>query len=318
MDEVKLKAMQIFYKNLNLPMVILNSCPRVSLARRLRLYITNIRGHASWKGVRFDEFAPPAPPNRPKTRTLPELLQRIRDDSDAAGSAATAALPNAGADGDAVGAAGAAGTGLRAGVDLRGGWAAGDDGLFRGDSRPPPLPPWVHQAWPAGYLSYVCTKTCQSYESIRRHIDECDRVYSAAVENGERDPKLGAKLLAEVRLMSYVPDPRTGKFSTMPIHVVEELMGYERGHVTAHGHTAMGEAQMRKALGDSYQVETVCYWLVALKKKQDEGKLPAEGLTVLSLFDGIGGLAVVGSASKVLSRPLKQESGESMDGTGRV
>lgn len=293
MDEVKLQAMQIFYLNLNLPMVILNSCPRVSLSRRLRLYITNIRGHKSWKDVDFDEFAPPTPPNRPKVRTLTELLQRIRDENDAAGSAVVAALPNAGGGGDAAGAG--------AGAGLRGGWAGDNDGLFQGNPRSPPLPPWVNQAWPAGYLSYVCTKTCQSYESIRRHIDESDQVYRSAVENGERDPKLGAKLLAEVRLMSYIPDPQTGKFSTIPIHVVEELMGYERGHVKAHGHSVMGEAQKRKALGDSYHVETVCYWLVALKKKQDEGKLPSKGLTVLSLFDGIGGLAVVGSASTLLS-----------------
>ena len=70
-------------------------------------------------------------------------------------------------------------------------------------------------------------------------------------------------------------------------------MGYDVGHITAHGHSHMSENQKRQALGDSFQVETVCYFLEPIKRMQDEGKLPREGLTVLSLFDGIGGLAVV-------------------------
>jgi hypothetical protein len=43
-----------------------------------------------------------------------------------------------------------------------------------------------------------------------------------------------------------------------------------------------------------YDADTICYLLAPLKQRQDAGKLPAAGLTVVSLFDGVGGLAVVG------------------------
>ena len=185
-DEIKLRAMQCMYTHLNnLPMAVINSCPQVSLARRLRMYITNIRGHRRWKDVRFDEFAPPTQQGRPKkARTIPELLSRARDRNGGGGGGEV----NGGASHRAV------------------------------DYNPMTTLPWVREAWPSGYMGYVGTKTCQSHKSVRKLNDEAEEVYRAAASSGE-EPKLGAKLLSEIRLMLYAPEPTTGKFTTSHPHL---------------------------------------------------------------------------------------------------
>ena len=72
------------------------------------------------------------------------------------------------------------------------------------------LPAWVAQAWPSGYLGYICTKQCQSGASVRRVNDELDHP----------DALLPQKLLAECRLFLYAPNP-WGKAMPMPIAILE-------------------------------------------------------------------------------------------------
>ncbi|XP_043701399.1 DNA (cytosine-5)-methyltransferase DRM2-like [Telopea speciosissima] len=115
-----------------------------------------------------------------------------------------------------------------------------------------------------------------------------------ALENWDEEPPLRIQkyILFECRRWNYV---WVGKNKVAPLEPeeIEMLMGYPKYH-TRGGGTSLTDRI--KALGNSFQVDTVAFHLSVLKN------IFPNGISVLSLFSGIGGAEV---ALHRLGIPLK-------------
>jgi len=150
-----------------------------------------------------------------------------------------------------------------------------------------PWPAWASTAWFDNCLRAIVGLSCASPRSVTQI-----KQYIKA-NPGTRLHKPSEKdVLKKIRVYNLVPS-RTGTTpDVLSVEKVEELMGFSRGHTGSCDQYHTTDHQRRKMLGDSFQVDTVAYLLTPILDLQRAGKLPPEGITVLSLFDGIGGALV--------------------------
>lgn len=160
-----------------------------------------------------------------------------------------------------------------------------------------PIPPrTIHDAlpltrrwWPAWDKrnKLNCLQTCvgsaRLTDRIRKALEECPDVPPLSVQK---------YVLDECRKWNLVWVGRN-KVAPLEPDEVEMLLGFPRNHTRGGG---ISRTDRYKSLGNSFQVDTVAYHFSVLKD------LFPGGMTVLSLFSGIGGAEV---ALHRLGIPLK-------------
>ncbi|OVA14825.1 C-5 cytosine methyltransferase [Macleaya cordata] len=160
-----------------------------------------------------------------------------------------------------------------------------------------PIPPLMIQEalpltkkwWPSWDLrtKLNCLSTCTASAKLTERIRK-------ALECWQGNPPLKTQkyVLYECRKWNLV---WTGKNKAAPLEPeeIEMLLGYPKHHTRGGG---TNRTERFKALGNSFQVDTVAYHLSVLKD------MFPSGISVLSLFSGIGGAEV---ALHRLGIPLK-------------
>ncbi|KAK8710242.1 hypothetical protein V6N13_145576 [Hibiscus sabdariffa] len=160
-----------------------------------------------------------------------------------------------------------------------------------------PFPPrTIHEAfpltkrwWPSWdpRTKLNCLQTCTASAKLT------ERIRNALIAHDGEPPKSVQKyVLDECRKWNLV---WVGKNKVAPLEPgeVEMLLGFPKDHTRGGGSS---RTERYKSLGNSFQVDTVAYHLSVLKD------MFPDGITVLSLFSGIGGAEV---ALHRLGIPLK-------------
>ncbi|XP_043715506.1 DNA (cytosine-5)-methyltransferase DRM2-like [Telopea speciosissima] len=129
----------------------------------------------------------------------------------------------------------------------------------------------------------TCTASAKLTERIKKALENWD---------GEPHPKTQKYVLYECKKWNLV---WVGKNKAAPLEPeeIEMLMGYPKHHTRGGG---TSRTERFKCLGNAFQVDTVAFHLSVLKK------MFPNGISVLSLFSGIGGAEV---ALHRLGIPLK-------------
>ncbi|GAB4846736.1 DNA (cytosine-5-)-methyltransferase [Ancistrocladus abbreviatus] len=160
-----------------------------------------------------------------------------------------------------------------------------------------PLPPHtVHEALPLTKKWWPSWDTRTKLNCLQTAIGSAkltERIRKA-VEEWDSDPPMSVQkyVLDECRKWNLVWVGRN-KVAPLEPDEVEMLLGFPRNHTRGGG---ISRTDRYKSLGNSFQVDTVAYHLSVLKDM-----FPG-GITVLSLFSGIGGAEV---ALHRLGIPLK-------------
>ncbi|XP_043725115.1 DNA (cytosine-5)-methyltransferase DRM2-like [Telopea speciosissima] len=129
----------------------------------------------------------------------------------------------------------------------------------------------------------TCTASAKLTERIRRALEGCEGVPSLKVQK---------EILDECRKWNLVWVGRN-KVAPLEPDEIEMLLGFPKNHTRGGG---ISRTERLKALGNSFQVDTVAYHLSVLKD------IFPGGINLLSLFSGIGGAEV---ALHRLGIPLK-------------
>ncbi|KAK8586923.1 hypothetical protein V6N13_085938 [Hibiscus sabdariffa] len=160
-----------------------------------------------------------------------------------------------------------------------------------------PFPPrTIHEAfpltkrwWPSWdpRTKLNCLQTCTASAKLTERIRNALKAY-----DGEPPLSVQKYVLDECRKWNLV---WVGKNKVAPLEPgeVEMLLGFPKDHTRGGGSS---RTERYKSLGNSFQVDTVAYHLSVLKD------MFPSGITVLSLFSGIGGAEV---ALHRLGIPLK-------------
>ncbi|XP_042475432.1 DNA (cytosine-5)-methyltransferase DRM2-like isoform X2 [Macadamia integrifolia] len=129
----------------------------------------------------------------------------------------------------------------------------------------------------------TCTASAKLTERIKKALESWD---------GEPHPKTQKYILFECKKWNLV---WVGKNRAAPLdpEEIEVLMGFPKHHTRGGG---TSRTERFRSLGNSFQVDTVAFHLSVLKK------MFPHGISVLSLFSGIGGAEV---ALHRLGIPLK-------------
>ncbi|XP_042496171.1 DNA (cytosine-5)-methyltransferase DRM2-like isoform X2 [Macadamia integrifolia] len=127
------------------------------------------------------------------------------------------------------------------------------------------------------------TASAKTTEKIRRALEGCEGVPPLQVQKD---------ILDECRKWNLVWVGRN-KVATLEPDEIEMLLGFPKNHTRGGG---ISRTDRLKALGNSFQVDTVAYHLSVLKE------IFPGGINLLSLFSGIGGAEV---ALHRLGIPLK-------------
>ncbi|XP_015576174.1 DNA (cytosine-5)-methyltransferase DRM2 isoform X1 [Ricinus communis] len=150
-----------------------------------------------------------------------------------------------------------------------------------------PLPPNnIHEAlpltkrwWPSWdtRTKLNCLQTCVASAKLTDRIRK-------ALEDYEGEPPLSIRkyVLDECRKWNLLWVGRN-KLAPLEPDEVEMLLGFPRNHTRGGG---ISRTDRYKSLGNSFQVDTVAYHLSVLKD------MFPEGISLLSLFSGIGGAEV--------------------------
>lgn len=139
----------------------------------------------------------------------------------------------------------------------------------------PPTRKW----WPSwdSRTQFNCLQTCiasaKLTERIRRALENCDDIPPKSVQQF---------VINECRKWNLV---WVGHNKVAPLEPdeIEMLLGFPRDHTRGGG---ISRTERYRSLGNSFQVDTVAYHLSVLKD------MFPHGITVLSLFTGIGGAEV--------------------------
>lgn len=150
-----------------------------------------------------------------------------------------------------------------------------------------PWPAWASSAWIDNCLRTIVGLSCAS----PRSVTQIKQYIKANPRTRLRKPT-EKDILKKIRVYNLVPSQTGSTPDVLSLERVEELMGFPKGHTRSCDQYHTTDHQRRKMLGDSFQVDTVAYLLTPFLDMQKAGKLPPEGITVLSLFDGIGGAVV--------------------------
>ncbi|XP_050223602.1 DNA (cytosine-5)-methyltransferase DRM1 isoform X2 [Mercurialis annua] len=147
-----------------------------------------------------------------------------------------------------------------------------------------PLPPHtIHEAlpltkrwWPSWdeRTQLNCLQTCMASAKLTERILKAIEGY-----DGEPPERIQKYVLEQCRKWNLVWVGRN-KVAPLEPDEVEMLLGFPRNHTRGGG---ISRTDRYKSLGNSFQVDTVAYHLSVLKD------LFPEGITLLSLFTGIGG-----------------------------
>lgn len=160
-----------------------------------------------------------------------------------------------------------------------------------------PLPPrTIHEALPLTRKWWPSWDTRTKLNCIQTVIGSAkltDRIRKA-LEDWDGEPPLGVQkyVLEECRKWNLVWVGRN-KVAPLECDEVELLLGFPKNHTRGGG---ISRTDRFKSLGNSFQVDTVAYHLSVLKD------MFPSGVTLLSLFSGIGGAEV---ALHRLGIPLK-------------
>lgn len=148
-----------------------------------------------------------------------------------------------------------------------------------------PMPPkTIHEAfpltkkwWPSWdhRTQFNCLQTCIASAKLT------ERIRRALIESGDLpSPRVQQYVLNECRKWNLVW-VGLNKVAPLEPDEIEYLLGFPRNHTRGISRT-----ERYRSLGNSFQVDTVAYHLSVLKD------MFPNGLTVLSLFSGIGGAEV--------------------------
>ncbi|GLT33247.1 hypothetical protein SLA2020_078510 [Shorea laevis] len=160
-----------------------------------------------------------------------------------------------------------------------------------------PLPPHtIHEAlpltrkwWPSWdtRTKLNCLQTCIASAKLT------DRIRKAlGLHDGEPTPSVQKFVIHQCKKWNLVWVGRN-KLAPLEPDEVEMLLGFPKNHTRGGG---ISRTDRYKSLGNSFQVDTVAYHLSVLKD------MYPQGISVLSLFSGIGGAEV---ALHRLGIPLK-------------
>ncbi|XP_071926055.1 DNA (cytosine-5)-methyltransferase DRM2-like isoform X1 [Coffea arabica] len=140
--------------------------------------------------------------------------------------------------------------------------------------------PHTKQYWPSWdkRMQLNCILTCIGSAKLT------DRIKKAVEKSGDDEPLPGVKkyVIQQCKKWNLI---WVGKNKVAPLepHEMEMLMGFPPNHTRGGG---ISRTEQYTVLGNAFQVDTVAYHLSVLKS------MFPDGISVLSLFSGIGGAEV--------------------------
>eukprot|EP00242_Pyramimonas_sp_CCMP2087_P008190 CAMPEP_0198204642 /NCGR_PEP_ID=MMETSP1445-20131203/8063_1 /TAXON_ID=36898 /ORGANISM="Pyramimonas sp., Strain CCMP2087" /LENGTH=389 /DNA_ID=CAMNT_0043876609 /DNA_START=190 /DNA_END=1360 /DNA_ORIENTATION=+ len=188
------------------------------------------------------------------------------------------------------------------------------------------MPPWYQKAFPSGVFNTLNTKSLQSKASLERmgefikeHLVEktkdgkgplidAEGVYvfktNPVLDKQQRDEY--KKHHKEIKRFNYVPK-KNGLPRALKSTERCQVMGFQKMHLDGFGNLSqeLSTPDGAQMIGDSFDVPTMAHVLAPLKSLQEVGVVHSlgppvgEGITVLSLFDGMSGAAAALSAAGV-------------------
>ena len=158
-----------------------------------------------------------------------------------------------------------------------------------------PLPLWVKQVYKKDRLGAIFSKMLENWAGLSRDLAEPLRRHdgeSLAFTKGYGEGAEDKRRMHEIKRYSLMPHKDTGLPRVLTTAECERVMGFDPEHLNGFGNAECSQNNARKWIGESFLVPQVTHVLRGLRAMQLAGEFARTGVTVVSLFGGIGADAV--------------------------